>query len=127
MGIRIVLLIFISCVICSCDRTIPPKKLDSLPKESFWKGGIDRGHWFNVNNYNDSIVNISIFHEHNGALWQTDNYKLCEECSSIKIDFKDLEKEILLFDGTHIVLKSVDSVNHRYCYLKEVGKAKEEK
>lgn len=111
------------CVVYSCDRTIPPKKFDSLPKESFWRGGVDGGHWIQINSYNDSIANISVYHDWDGSLMERGDFKICEECNNIKIGFKDLEKEILLFDGMNVVLKKVDSTNH-YCYLKEVHKAK---
>lgn len=107
-------------VLYSCDRTIPPEKFESLPKESFWAGGIDNGHWFNVNKFNDSIVNISIYHDYNGELWQTINFKLCKECSDVKINFKDLVNEIINYDGTNINLKSKSSVYRYYCYLEEV-------
>ena len=120
-------LFLIFCVFYSCNRTIPPKKFDSLPKESFWAGGIDDGHWFNINKFNDSIVNLSIYHDYNGELMSTGNYKLCDECNNVRLDFKDLDKKIIYWAGDEIILNFTNSKTSRYCGLKEVRYIFEEK
>lgn len=122
MLLRFLLLIlfFTSFILYSCDRTIPPKKFDSIPKEAFWAGGIDAGHWFKVNQFNDSIVNLSIYHDYNGELISTDNYKLCNECNNIKPSFKDLSKQIIAWGGDDICLNFTNTKTSRYCSLKKV-------
>lgn len=93
-----------------------PKKLENIPTTAFWVGGVDGGQWYlaeKIDSINGSVY-FKIFNDHNGNLISDKTFFL--KCDNNRIKWKKLQEEINAFDGTKIILKTIDK-NEKYCYF----------
>jgi hypothetical protein len=111
-----VLIILITYGCTSIDvKDYTPKKQSNIPDSAFWKGGIDGGNWFLINNINNhrNLVNISIYNDQDGSLIKTKTFMLI--CNASKMTFiEDLKQQINFYDGEKIYLIKNEKSD---CYL----------
>ena len=107
---RILALLSLCLILFSCNEKpnvdYYTEKEKVIPKEAFWIGDSENGNWIKVENINShkNRAKISIYKK-NGDLIDSKNFMLI--CSTDNQVFrKDLENEIVKFDGVKIYLKS---------------------
>ncbi|CAN5542320.1 hypothetical protein BH10BAC5_BH10BAC5_06060 [soil metagenome] len=115
---KLIILIIIVLLPLSCVSKKTGKDLN-IPDNSFWIGGDMGGYWFSVNSYTDSSVNLNIYNG-NGLRIVKNDFKLCNECSDIKFNFEHLEKSIVAYNGTYIMLDTKSNIFKGRCYLYEL-------
>ena len=99
-------------------KTPIPERVDGIPEDAFWVGGIHGGSWYSIQHIDEEeqTVFFRIYHDTNGEIWLNQELKLhCK--SDSKIEWSSLENEIIAFDGEKVLLSKSDN-NGENCFFK---------
>jgi hypothetical protein len=112
--------IIIILIISSCSNrnqeTSDPVRLNRIPENAFWIGGVDGGNWYSVLDINShrNTANIQIYNDQDGSLIISKRFILvCPIRNPTWIS--NLKEVIVSFDGEKIYLKS--DAHKKLCYL----------
>lgn len=106
LKVVVFLLTISSCSIYQ-DEGKEPARVNGIPEQAFWVGGVDGGNWFLVDKVHDHRNNalIKVYNDNDGSLIVSKRFMLiCSADNQILIE--DLQKQINGFDGEKILLKS---------------------
>jgi hypothetical protein len=98
-------------IISSCsfnhDEGKAPARVNGVPEQAFWVGGVGGGNWFLVDKVHDHKNNavIKVYNDNDGSLIVSKHFMLiCPTDNQMLIE--DLQKQINGFDGEKVLLKS---------------------
>lgn len=113
-----VVMIVVLLIFCKTTTNVqPPKKLENIPNQAVWRGGVDGGRWFLIDKVlSDTSVKMKIYNELTGELLIDSIFTLDENCINNRIDSQTLLSQISMYDGEKILLNTTK--NDMYCTLR---------
>src|SRR5689334_6842054 len=102
MKLIITLTTVIFCV--SCFTRSEPRRVNGIPQDAFWIGGIDGGQWYIIKEINETSrsAKFKIYNDLTGELVVDRNFKL--KCDvETEVAWNNLKTEIIAFDGNRIL------------------------
>ena len=93
------------------------KRLDGIPNQAFWIGGMDGVNWFVIDsiNKNSKSVTFEIYNDNSGQLIEKRIFTLSCNSETV-IKWNNLQEEINGYDGKIILLKAAKEKNIACCF-----------
>jgi hypothetical protein len=103
---------------CLKNDVTPPERIEGIPQDAVWHGGIDGGHWYKFIEKTDSITfRFQLFDDVTGKLIQEGKFKAKGDCLDTIAKMQNIQVNINYWDGSGIVLSLP---NNKNCYLEKI-------
>lgn len=115
---QLIAILLIAFAFSNC-KTNSPNKVQGIPENAFWAGGIDGGNWFIIDSINSltKTIRCKIYNDNSGELIVDKKFDLHCYLNESKINWGNLQEEFYGYDGECLHLITKDA-NNKSCWFK---------